>query len=250
MSVNSPARGTGEIDRELLRRYHEHGDPRARDELIQRHLPLVRSLARRYVNRGESLDDLEQVGAIGLIKAIDRFDVSRDVALTSYATPNILGEIKRHFRDRGSAIRVPRSLQELSMRASRAIERLTVKLGRSPSLSQVADELHESPELILEALEADSATSVVSLSPGAQRIGDLDPLETIGGEDANFSLTDDRAALEPVLERLPAREREILRLRFEGGLTQSQIAERIGVSQMHVSRLIRKSLARIRSALG
>ena len=160
-----------EEDRELLRRYHDGGDTSAREELIQRHLPLVRSLARRYAGRGESLEDIEQVGAIGLIKAIDRFELERDVSLATYATPNVVGEIKRHFRDKGWAIRVPRALQELNASMSGAIERLTGRLGRSPSIGEIAEELKTTPEEVLEAMEVGSAYSTVSLSSGPGRRG-------------------------------------------------------------------------------
>jgi RNA polymerase sigma-B factor len=246
---DSPERAREE-DRELLRRYHELGDTAAREELIQRHLPLVRSLARRYSGRGEALEDIEQVGAIGLIKAIDRFELSRDVSLATYATPNVVGEIKRHFRDRGWAVRVPRALQELNASMSGAIERLTGKLGRSPSIGEIADELKTTPEEVLEAMEVGSAYSTVSLSIGAGGDDELDPLETIGDEDEEFERSEQRAALQPALERLPPREREILRMRFEEGLPQTQIAQRVDLSQMHVSRLIRKSLAAMREQLG
>jgi RNA polymerase sigma-B factor len=238
-----------EEDRELLRRYHERGDTTAREELIERHLPLVRSLARRYAGRGEALEDIEQVGAIGLIKAIDRFELAREVSLATYATPNVVGEIKRHFRDKGWAIRVPRALQELNASMSGAIERLTGRLGRSPSIAEIAEELKTSPEEVLEAMEVGSAYSTVSLSTGPGGEEDLDPLETIGGEDEEFERSEQRAALEPALGRLPAREREILRMRFEEGLPQTQIAQRVGLSQMHVSRLIRKSLQVMREEL-
>jgi RNA polymerase sigma-B factor len=237
-------------DRELLRRYHEGGDTNAREELIERHLPLVRSLARRYAGRGEALEDIEQVGAIGLIKAIDRFELSREVSLATYATPNVVGEIKRHFRDKGWAVRVPRALQELNASMSGAIERLTVRLSRSPSIAEIAGELKTSPEQVLEAMEVGSAYSTVSLSTGPGSAEDeLNPLDTIGSEDEEFERSEHRAALAPALERLPSREREILRMRFEEGLPQTQIAQRVGLSQMHVSRLIRKSLAVMREEL-
>ena len=238
-----------EEDRALLRRYHEGGDTTAREELIERHLPLVRSLARRYAGRGEALEDIEQVGAIGLIKAIDRFELEREVSLATYATPNVVGEIKRHFRDKGWAIRVPRALQELNASMSGAIERLTGRLGRSPSIAEIAEELKTTPEEVLEAMEVGSAYSTVSLSTGPGGDEELDPLETIGGEDEEFERSEDRAALEPALDRLPPREREILRMRFEEGLPQTQIAQRVGLSQMHVSRLIRKSLSVMREEL-
>ena len=236
-------------DRELLRRYHERGDDRARRELVERHLPLVRSLARRYAGRGESVEDLEQVGAIGLIKAIDRSDLERDVALTTYATPNVVGEIKRYFRDKAWAVRVPRGLQELHARLAKTIDRLTADLGRSPSIAEIADELESSPEQVLEALETGSAYSAISLSADSGGGEDQDPMEAIGEEDEGYERTEDRASLEPALDTLPEREREILRLRFEEGLTQTQIAERFEISQMHVSRLIRKSLERMRREL-
>jgi RNA polymerase sigma-B factor len=240
-----------ESDRDLLKRYHVDGDTSAREELVQRHLPLVRSLARRYAGRGEALEDIEQVGAIGLLKAIDRYDLEREVSLTTYATPNVVGEIKRHFRDKGWAIRVPRGLQELNAKMSGTIERLTIKLERSPTIAEIASELATTPEQVLEAMEAGSAYSTVSLSsgPGGGDDDDFDPMESIGAEDEEYERTEQRASLEPALETLPEREREILRMRFEEGLTQTQIAEKIGISQMHVSRLIRKSLARMRDQL-
>jgi RNA polymerase sigma-B factor len=237
------------VDRDLLRRYHEQGDVGAREELVQRHLPLVRSLARRYAGRGESLEDIEQVGAIGLLKAIDRYELSRDVALTTYATPNVVGEIKRHFRDKGWAIRIPRALQELNVKMAAAIERLTLRLGRSPSIAEIADELDTTPEQVLEAFEAGSAYSPVSLSAGPANDEELDLMEVIGTEDVEFERTDERASLEPALGELPERERTILHMRFRDGLTQTQIAEHVGLSQMHVSRLIRKSLERMRDTL-
>jgi RNA polymerase sigma-B factor len=212
----------------------------------------VRSLARRYAGRGESLEDIEQVGAIGLLKAIDRYDLEREVSLTTYATPNVVGEIKRHFRDKGWAIRVPRGLQELNAKMSSTIERLTIKFERSPTIAEIAKELDTTPEQVLEAMEAGSAYSTVSLStgPGGGTDDDnYDPMESIGTEDEEFERTEQRASLEPALDQLPEREREILRMRFEEGLTQTQIADKIGISQMHVSRLIRKSLARMRDHL-
>ena len=250
MTISTSAGGPSDTDRDLLRRYHEQGDQSAREELVNRHLPLVRSLARRYAGRGESLEDIEQVGAIGLIKAIDRYELSREVALTTYATPNVVGEIKRHFRDRGWAIRIPRALQELNVKMSGAIERLTAQLGHSPTIAEIARELDATPEQVLEAMEAGSAYSPVSLSasPGADE--ELDLMEVIGEEDQEFERSEERASLEPALDALPDREQEILRMRFEDGLTQTQIAERVGLSQMHVSRLIRKSLERMKDSLG
>jgi len=235
-------------DRELLRRYHETGDASAREALVERHLPLVRSLARRYAGRGEPIDDIEQVGAIGLIKAIDRFELEREVSLATYATPNVVGEIKRHFRDKGWAIRVPRALQELNAKMSSTIDHLTSKLGRSPTIAEIAETIGTTSEEVLEAIEVGSAYTTLSLSVP---IGEdaADPLEAIGDEDEGYERTEDRAALAPAIARLPQRERDILRMRFEEGLPQTQIAERVGLSQMHVSRLIRRSLAAMREEL-
>jgi RNA polymerase sigma-B factor len=238
-------------DKVLLRRYHEDGDLAAREELIERYMALVRSLARRYSYRGEQLDDLVQIGAIGLIKAIDRFDLSRNVELTTYATPNIIGEIKRHFRDKGWSVRVPRGLQELNVQISKLIEQLTVQLSRSPTIAELAEAAGVEEEAVLEALESGRAYSSVSLSPGAgsDEDGELDPLESLGAEDVEFELSEDRAVLAPGFKVLDQRERRILHLRFFSGLTQSQIAEQIGISQMHVSRLIRRSLEKIREEI-
>jgi RNA polymerase sigma-B factor len=236
-------------DRELLRRYHEGGDLEARQQLIEQYLPLVRSLARRYANRGEQLEDLVQVGSIGLIKAIDRFDVERGVELTTYATPNIIGEIKRHFRDKGWSVRVPRGLQELNVRLSQLLERLTVELERSPTIPELAKAAGVTEEEVLEALESGQAYTTVSLSgpvgPGEE--GELDPLESLGELEHEYEISEDRAVLAPGLSILDERERRILHLRFWGGLTQSQIAQQVGISQMHVSRLIRRSLEKVRA---
>ena len=238
-----------DVDRELLRRLHEEGDATARERLVARHLPLVRSLARRYAGRGEALEDIEQVGAIGLLKAIDRFELGRGVSLATFATPTVVGEIKRHFRDKGWAIRVPRALQELNARMSATIDRLTSRLGRSPTVAEIALELKSTPEEVLEALEVGTAYTTLSLSGGPGGEEEADPLESLGEEDEEFARSEDRAALAPAMSRLPAREREILRMRFEEGLPQTQIAERVGLSQMHVSRLIRKALVAMRDDL-
>ena len=242
---------TASDDKVLLRRYHLEGDLQARDELIERYMSLVRSLARRYSHRGEQLDDLVQIGAIGLIKAIDRFNLDRGVELTTYATPNIIGEIKRHFRDKGWAVRVPRGLQELNVQISKLVEQLTVQLSRSPTIAELAEAAGVEEELVLEALESGRAYSSVSLSPGAStdEEGDLDPLDSLGSEDHEYEISEDRAALAPGFKVLDQRERNILHLRFFSGLTQSQIADEVGISQMHVSRLIRRSLEKIREEI-
>ena len=237
-------------DAELLQRYHEQGDIAARQELIERHIDFVRRLASRYARRGEQLDDLTQVGCVGLIKAVDRFDGAFGASLTTYAAPNILGEIKRHFRDRGWSVRVPREIQELNVKLTKVVDQLTMKLGRSPSVDELAAATGATSEQVLEALESSSAYAAMSLSqapdPDDEGGG---PMETIGDEDAGFEQSEQRLTLATGIQRLPARERAILHLRFFEGLTQSEIAERTGISQMHVSRLIRNSLDRMRREL-
>jgi RNA polymerase sigma-B factor len=242
----------GENDKALLRRYHEHGDLAAREQLIEQYMSLVRSLARRYSYRGEQLDDLVQIGAIGLIKAIDRFDLTRGVELTTYATPNIIGEIKRHFRDRGWSVRVPRGLQELNVQLSKLVEQLTVQYGRSPTVPELAKAAGVEEEEVLEALESGRAYSSLSLSQGSGTSEDgeeLDPLESLGTEEHQYEVSEDRAVLAPGFRALDERERRILHLRFFEGLTQSQIAQQVGISQMHVSRLIRRALEKIRDEI-
>jgi RNA polymerase sigma-B factor len=238
-------------DRILLRRYHEDGDLQAREQLIEQYMSLVRSLARRYSYRGEQLEDLVQIGAIGLIKAIDRFDLERGVELTTYATPNIIGEIKRHFRDKGWSVRVPRGLQELNVQLSRLVEQLTVQLARSPTIPDLAKAAGVEEEEVLEALESGRAYTSLSLSVGGGGgdDDDLDPLESLGTEEHQYEVSEDRAVLAPGFKALDERERKILQLRFFEGLTQSQIAQQVGISQMHVSRLIRRSLEKIRETI-
>jgi RNA polymerase sigma-B factor len=238
-------------DKILLRRYHEDGDLQAREQLIEQYMSLVRSLARRYSYRGEQLEDLVQIGAIGLIKAIDRFDLERGVELTTYATPNIIGEIKRHFRDKGWSVRVPRGLQELNVQLSRLVEQLTVQLSRSPTIPELAKAAGVEEEEVLEALESGRAYTSLSLSVGGGGgdDDDLDPLESLGTEEHQYEVSEDRAVLAPGFKALDERERMILQLRFFEGLTQSQIAQQVGISQMHVSRLIRRSLEKIRETI-
>jgi RNA polymerase sigma-B factor len=238
-------------DKILLRRYHEDGDLQAREQLIEQYMSLVRSLARRYSYRGEQLEDLVQIGAIGLIKAIDRFDLERGVELTTYATPNIIGEIKRHFRDKGWSVRVPRGLQELNVQLSRLVEQLTVQYSRSPTIPELAKAAGVEEEQVLEALESGRAYTSLSLSVGGGGgdDDDLDPLESLGTEEHQYEVSEDRAVLAPGFKVLDERERKILQLRFFEGLTQSQIAQQVGISQMHVSRLIRRSLEKIRETI-
>src|SRR4051794_30856514 len=237
-------------DAELLERYHERGDFQARQRLIERHIGFVRRLAQRYARRGEQLDDLTQVGCVGLIKAIDRYDGGYGASLTTYAAPNILGEIKRHFRDRGWSVRVPREIQELNVKLTKVVDELTTKLGRSPNVDELAKATATSPEQVLEALESSSAYSTLSLSdrPDSDDEGQ-GPLDTLGEDDEEFERSEERMTIATGMKRLHARERTILHLRFFEGLTQSEIADRVGISQMHVSRLIRDSLGHIRSEL-
>jgi RNA polymerase sigma-B factor len=228
------------------------GDPSARDALIERFLPLARQLARRYQRANEPVDDLVQVASVGLVKAVDRFDAARNVAFSSFAVPTILGELKRYFRDSGWALHVPRGVQERAMQVDRTVKDLAGRLGRSPSVSEVAEHLQASVEDVLGAMEASQAYEALSLEgqrqsgePGAETFA-----ETVGEEDERYDLVEYEAAIAPALSSLPPRERLILHLRFVEDLTQSEIAERIGVSQMQVSRLIRRSLARLRAVAG
>ncbi len=232
---------------------HDAEDPAhrsARDELVTLHLPLVHFLARRFRDRGEPLDDLVQVGTIGLIKAVDRFDPQRGVEFSTYATPTIVGEIKRHFRDKGWAIRVPRRLQELRISLGRATAELSQKSGRSPTVGELAEHLGISEDEVIEGLEGAQAYSTSSID--AQVGGDADaPLlaDRLGAEDPDLEGVEYRESLKPLLAALPARERRILVLRFFHGLTQSQIADEVGISQMHVSRLLARSLATLREGM-
>jgi RNA polymerase sigma-B factor len=221
-----------------------------RDELVETHLPLVEYLARRFRNRGELHDDLVQVATIGLIKSVDRFDLERGVEFSTYATPTIVGEIKRHFRDKGWAIRVPRRLQELKLSLAKATSELAQRNGRSPTVAELATYLGMSEEDVLEGLESANAYSTVSLD--TPESGDSDALavaDTLGVIDESLEGVEYRESLKPLLDQLPAREKRILLLRFFGNMTQSQIAAELGISQMHVSRLLARTLAQLREGL-
>jgi len=223
---------------------------RIRGMLVELHLPLVEYLARRFRNRGEWLDDLTQVATIGLIKSIDRFDLERGVEFSTYATPTIVGEIKRHFRDKGWAVRVPRRLQELKLSLTKAIGELAQREGRAPTVSELAAHLRMSEEDVLEGLESANAYSTVSLD--APDSGDEDApavADSLGIVDEALEGVEYRESLKPLLERLPPREKKILLLRFFGNLTQSQIAAELGISQMHVSRLLARTLTQLRDGL-
>jgi RNA polymerase sigma-B factor len=223
---------------------------RIRDELVELHLPLVEYLARRFRNRGEWLDDLTQVATIGLIKSIDRFDLGRGVEFSTYATPTIVGEIKRHFRDKGWAVRVPRRLQELKLALTKAISELSQRESRAPTVAELAVHLGMTEEEVLEGLESANAYSTVSLD--APDSGDDDApavSDSLGIVDESLEGVEYRESLKPLLERLPPREKRILLLRFFGNMTQSQIATELGISQMHVSRLLARTLAQLREGL-
>ena len=222
--------------------------PRVRDRLVEMHLPLVEYLARRFAGRGEPLDDLVQVGTIGLIKAVDRFDVDRGVEFSTYATPTVVGEIKRHFRDKGWTVRVPRRLQELRASLSGATADLTQTMGRSPTVGELAAHLKIGEEEVLEGLESANAYTAVSIE-ASDGEGGMSVADTLGGDDLSLEGVEYRESIKPLLDSLPARERRILMLRFFGNLTQSQIAAELGISQMHVSRLLARTLAQLRERL-
>ena len=239
-------------DGELFARCREHQDLAAREQLVERYLPLARQLARRYQRADEPLDDLIQVASLGLLKAIDRFDADRQVVFSSYAVPTILGELKRHFRDRTWSVRVPRDLQEMALRVDRTVTSLSLNLHRSPSVGEIAEAVDASEEQVLEALEAAGAYRASSLD--APRAGQDDEAgdsvaDAFGTEEEGFDRAEERATLGPVMQRISARERAVLQLRFGEDLTQAEIGKRIGVSQMQVSRLIRQALARLRAAM-
>jgi RNA polymerase sigma-B factor len=221
---------------------------RRRDEAVRRYLPLARRLARRYRYTGEPLEDLEQVACIGLLHAIDRFDPTRGTAFSSFAVPTILGELRRHFRDRTWALRVPRQLQELTWKLERAREALTVSLGRQPTVAELAEYLDVGEELVLQALELALAQDTVPIDRPRTADEDDEGEPWPGRFDAGYARAEDRAVLGPLLETLPRADAQIVALRFCADLTQDAIAQRIGSSQMHVSRVLRRSLAKLRDA--
>lgn len=232
-----------ERTRQLFAQLNE--DPSARDELVHLHMPLVEYLARKFRGRGEPLDDLIQVGGIGLLKAIAGFDPDRGIEFSTYATPTVLGEIKRYFRDHGWAIRVPRRLQELGLSISKAVPVMSQELGRAPTIPEIAKRLNTSGEEILDAVGASRAYSPASLDAPAGDDGKA-LISQQGSEDESIELFEAWSSVKNLLEKLPRREREVLHMRFVAGKTQTEIARDLDISQMHVSRLLAKTLAFLR----
>ena len=240
-----------EKTRELFRRFKEEGDMDAREKLVMSHLNLVRFIANKFKNRGESIDDLVQVGYLGLLKAIDRFDPSRGLEFTTFATPTIMGEIKRHFRDKGWSVRVPRRLQELSAKVNQATDTLTSQLQRSPTIAEIADYLDATVDEVLEAMESSSAYSSVSLEAPSGADDDDTPsvIDRYATEDSDLAFTDDRIIIEEALTSFSPRERDVIEMRFLKGMTQIEIAEKLGISQVQVSRLLRRTLKKIQDKI-
>lgn len=241
----------GSLDERTAEMFGRMPDPGAREELVVAYRPLAEYLARRFAGRGEPLDDLVQVASIGLLKAIDRFDVDRGVKFSTYATPTIVGELKRHFRDRGWAMRIPRRLQEIGLQLRTAVPALAQDLGRSPTIGEIAQRTGLTTEEVLEGMDAVHAYSLPSLD-AAQNDDDerSRSLRVLGVEDETLELLEAWTSVAPLLRELPERERRILYLRFIRGMTQSQVAAELGISQMHVSRLLSRVLAQLRGAVG
>lgn len=240
-----------EKTRELFRRFKEEGDMDAREKLVMSHLNLVRFIANKFKNRGEPIDDLIQVGYLGLLKAIDRFDPSRGLEFTTFATPTIMGEIKRHFRDKGWSVRVPRRLQELSAKVNQVTDTLTSQLQRSPTIAEIADYLDATVDEVLEAMESSSAYSSVSLEAPSGADDDDTPsvIDRYATEDSDLAFTDDRIIIEEALASFSPRERDVIEMRFLKGMTQIEIAEKLGISQVQVSRLLRRTLKKIQDKI-
>jgi RNA polymerase sigma-B factor len=237
----------GRRDEALLRRFARSRDPLLREQLVHRYLPLARYAASRYARAGEPLDDLLQVASVGLLKAIDRFDPGNGAAFSSYALPTMTGELRRHFRDRSWAVRPPRDLQEQALVIEKATETLIGELGRSPTVDELVDATGLDLETVLEAREALTARVSTSLSAPGREDDEEPTLEArLGTDDGGFQAAEDRATITALSRSLSAREREILRLRFEEDLTQAEIGQIVGLSQMHVSRVLRQALERLR----
>lgn len=245
--AEDPASAGGDRSVELFERLPD--DPGAREELVLLHRPLAEYLARRFAGRGEAREDLEQVATVALIKAIDRFDLSREVKFSTYATATIVGELKRHFRDKGWALRVPRRLQETGLKVSKSVSELSQQLGRSPTIREIAKATGLEPDEVLEGMETAHAYSTTSLDAPADEEG-MSSIQRLGEEDETLELLDTWATVAPALKTLPSRERRILYLRFFRGLTQTQIAIELDISQMHVSRLLSRTLRTLREKVG
>lgn len=232
---------------ERFREYRRTGDRRVRNALVEQHMGLAEHLARRYRNRGQAADDLNQVALLGLVKAVDRFDPSRGLAFTTFATPTILGELKRHFRDRAWTVHVPRQVQEQILAVTRSIQDLHQVLGRSPTVAETARASGLSEEAVLAAMEANRVLAVGSLDAPLTADADAGTVaDHIGSEESGHEAVEHRMLVASLVDVLPSREREIVRLRFYEGLSQSQIGDRLGISQMHVSRLLARTLSRLR----
>jgi RNA polymerase sigma-B factor len=251
LNNNGRYRGSGRCaeDRALFARYLDTRDPLERDMLVERFLPLARQLARRYQRPDEPFDDLFQVACLGLLNAIDRFDLDRGVAFSSYAVPTIVGEIKRYFRDRTWSVRVPRDLQELTLKVDRTVSELTVRLHREPTVTEIATTVGATEEDVLEALEASGAHKAASLDEPRYTDDDSgdNVADFLGTEEWGFACAEHRATIEELMRAITPRERTVLMLRFGEDLTQAEIGERIGISQMQVSRIIRQAVARLRA---
>ncbi|MDP9224070.1 MAG: RNA polymerase sigma factor SigF [Actinomycetota bacterium] len=247
----NPARRSREELRAGFEEYSRTRDRHTRNELIEAHRPLATHLARRYANRGEPVDDLVQVASVGLLKAVERFDPGRGLEFSTFATATVEGELKRHFRDKGWAVRVPRRLQELHLELTRVVSDLGQELGRSPTVAEIARAAGTTDEAVLEGLEIAQAYNFTSLDAPIDN-GDGSSTsfaEHLGAEDEHLENLEYRASLAPEMAKLPERERRILYLRFFKGMTQSEIADKLGISQMHVSRLLNRTLAGLREAL-
>jgi RNA polymerase sigma-B factor len=241
-----------EDDRSLLVSYRERGDERALEELTERYMPLASRLAARYRHTDEPMEDLVQVANMALLKAIQRFDIERETAFSSYAVPTILGELKRYFRDHSWSVHVPRDLQERAAKINKTIDALSKRLGRTPSVVEIGEKLDLELEEVLEALQAAQAFDATSLD--AERPGEDGvrmPLgDSVGDDDAGYDLVEYGASIEGTLQAMDARTRQVLHLRFVEDMTQAEIADRIGVSQMHVSRIIRRAVSELRDSVG
>ncbi|MGZ5296356.1 MAG: RNA polymerase sigma factor SigF [Actinomycetota bacterium] len=251
MTTGAAGSSSGKVEdatvQELFERLAD-GDAAAKESIVMLFQPLTEYLARRFAGRGEALDDLIQVANLGLLGAIDRFDPSREVQFSTYAAATIVGELKRHFRDKGWTIRVPRRLQELGLRINRLLPTMSQELGRSPTIAELATRLEVDDEEVVDAMEAAQAYSTTSLDAPINEDGRT-ALEALGELDPSMERLDEWASIAPAIRDLPTRERRVLYLRFFGGLTQSEIAEEIGVSQMHVSRILAHTLRVLRGSL-